>query len=182
MGNEDCDRSSIGWRRLPGSTAIRASMFGGRPNRTANRLRNWVEGPARSGQKIGPGRGHRNSPGVNEPANATPGQGTQFRNALEGRRNRTSQGGLFSPAPPLGRRNLFAQNLGLRSESRLPQATIPGSSGAQAPLLIQHLYPLHCTQRGDLRTLNEWRGSLRRILSCAPGHPRRTDGLRFRRA
>ena len=104
----------------------------------------------RSEQKIGPGRGNGNEPGVNEPANATPGQGTQFRNALEGRRNRTSQGGLFSPAPPLGRRNLFAQNLGLRSESRLPQANIPGSSGAEAPLLIRHLNPLHCKQRGIL--------------------------------
>ena len=42
-------------------------------------------------------------------------------------------------------------NLGLRAESRLPQANIPGSSGAEAPLLIQRLNPLHCKQRGILK-------------------------------
>jgi hypothetical protein len=38
--------------------------------------------------------------------------------------------------------------LGLHSESRLPKAyyPIPDSSGAEAPLLIQHLNPLHCKQ------------------------------------
>ncbi len=171
------------------SISIRTRLSGTlRP--TAIRLRNWVEGPARSEQKIGPGRGHRNEPGVNEPANATPGQGTRFPNALKGRRNRTSQGGLFSPAPPLGRRDLrFAHHLRLHSGSRLPQATIHGSFGAEAPPLIQHLYPLHCTQRGTsesstrrsphLKRTGEW--DRRACRQWRATTPLRADALHCRR-
>ena len=39
MANEDYVRSSIGWRRVPRSTAIDAGLFGGRAKRNGIRLR-----------------------------------------------------------------------------------------------------------------------------------------------
>jgi hypothetical protein len=126
-----------------------SSRLGGIVRATAIRLRNWVEGPARSEQKIGPGRGNRNEPGVNEPANATPGQEPIFPTPWKGGGIGRAREDCFLP-PHLWGAETYDWHItwGCARNLACPRPTIPGSSGAEAPLHIQ-LRPAKFPGRAD---------------------------------